>query len=135
MKLADDDAFSTVDHERPLWCHQRDFAHVDLFFFGALVIPKLESHMQRRTEGLPLPLALQCRHFWFTNVVTDKIQDYFIVITLDRKHLPEDSLQSHILSPARRNVLLQKFHIGIELDFNQIGRLNGLFDFSEVNAL
>ena len=130
-ELADHDALCTVDHERPLRRHQ-GFTHVT---FSSLVPLSSRSwKVTEATEGLSFRWHSSADIFG-SNVVANKIQDHFIVVALDRKYLPEDSLQPHILSPARRNILLQEFHIRIELDFNQVWRLNRFFDLSEVNTL
>src|SRR5262250_3221652 len=118
MQLADNNPLRTVDDERTLRSHERNLAHIHLFFLGTLVIPELERHMQRRAEGLSFPLTLEGRHLRFTDVIADKIQDDLIVVTLDGEYFTKDSLQSDILSPAWRNIFLKEFHIGIELDLN-----------------
>ena len=58
----------------------------------------------------------------------------FFVVALDRENFLENGLQTGVLALGRRNVLLQKIDVGIELDLDQVWRLDRLFDGSEVDT-
>ena len=59
MQLAYDDALGPVDHECALLCHQRDFTHVNFFFFRPLLLTKLESYVQWRAVSLAFALRFE----------------------------------------------------------------------------
>ena len=59
MKLTDDDALRAVDHEGALRRHERNFAHVNLFFLRPLFLAELESDMQRRAVSLTFALRFE----------------------------------------------------------------------------
>jgi hypothetical protein len=63
-----------------------------------------------------------------------KIENRFFVVALDGENLFEDSLQSVVFSLCERNVLLQKINIGIELDLDEVRRLDSFLNGSEVDA-
>ena len=59
MQLRNDDALRAVDHERARRRHERDLAHVNLFFLGPLLFLELEGNVERRAEGLAFALRFE----------------------------------------------------------------------------
>src|SRR5438874_1468555 len=77
----------------------------------------------------------QCSQFWLADLVMTKIQRRLFVVTLDRENFLEDSLQAIVLAFGQRHVFLQKIDVRVQLNLDEIWRLNALFDGSEMNAL
>src|SRR5437899_3930951 len=135
MQLRNYHPLRPVDHKRPLRRHERDFTHVNFLFLRPLLLLELEGDMQRRAESLPFTLRFQGAQFWLADLVMTEIEGGLFVIALDRENLLEDSLQAIILAFGQRHVFLQKVDVRVQLNFDEIWRLNALFDSSEMNAL
>ena len=132
MQLADDDALGAIDDERALRGHERDFAHVNFFFLGALLLLELEGHIERRAEGLAFALRFERGQLRLADFVMAEIEGRLLVVALDREDFLEHGLEAGVLPLRRGHVLLQELHVGIELDLDQVWRLD---DFLEVPKL
>jgi hypothetical protein len=64
-----------------------------------------------------------------------EIQRRFLVVALDRENFPEHSLQAGVLPFIERHVLLQEIDVRVQLNFDEIWRLNAFFDTAEMNTL
>jgi hypothetical protein len=53
---------------------------------------------------------------------------------MDGEKLTEDSLQADIPAFADRNILLKKLVVGIDLELDEVGWLDGLLQFTELDA-
>ena len=135
MQLGNNHPLRPVDHERSLRRHERDLAHIDFLFLGPLFLLELESDVQRCAESLPFALRFQRSQFWLADLVMAEIQGGLFVVTLDRENFLEHSLQAIVLAFGQRHVFLQKIDVRVQLNFDEIWRLNALFDTSEMNAL
>ncbi len=135
MQLGNNHPLRPVDHKRSLRRHERDFAHVDFLFLRPLFLLELESDVERRTESLPFALRFQRGQFWLADLIMTEIQGGLFVIALDRENFLEHSLQAIVLAFGQRHVFLQKIDVRVQLNFDEIWRLNALFDTSEMNAL
>ena len=85
MQLADDDALGAVDDEGALRRHQRQFAHENFFFLGALFLLEKEGHMQGRAKSDALAKAFQPVVLGFADFVAVKIQNALAIIAFDGK--------------------------------------------------
>ena len=63
-----------------------------------------------------------------------EIENGFFVIALDRKNFFEDGLESVVLALGKGHVFLKKIDVGVELNLNEVWRLDGFLDCSEVDA-
>ena len=91
--------------------------------------------MQRRTESLPFALRFQRSQFWLADLVMTEIQRRLFVVALDRENFLEHGLQAVVLAFGKRHVFLEKIDVRVQLNFDEIWRLNSLLDTSEMNAL
>ena len=134
MELGNDDALGAVDHESALRRHEREFAHVNFFLFRAALVLVSEGHIERRAESLPLALGFKRGHFRLAEFVADEVEGGFVLETMDREKLAEDSLQTDIPAFAYRNILLKKLVVGIDLELDEVWWLDGLLQFTELDA-
>ena len=86
--------------------------------------------MERRAESLAFALRFQRAQFRLADFVMAEIEGRFLVVALDRENFLEDSLQAGVFPLARRDVFLQKIDVGIELNLDQVRRLDRLFEWS-----
>ena len=141
MELADDHSFGSVDDKSALRRHQRDLPHKHLFFFPPLFVLQSERYVKRCAKSQTFAKALQPTYFRFADLVKKEIQLAFFIVAFDGKNLLEHGLQANPAPLPRINVFpflifyLQKFPIGIHLDFDQIGRFNYLFNLAKINPL
>jgi hypothetical protein len=63
-----------------------------------------------------------------------EIKDRFLIVAFDGKNFLENGLQTDVLALARRDVFLQKIDVGIELNLDQVWRLDGFFDCAEMDT-
>ena len=70
----DDDALGAIDDERALRRHERDFAHVNFFFLGALFFLELEGDVKRRAKGLAFALAFERSQLGLADFVDGEIE-------------------------------------------------------------
>ncbi len=134
MQLADDDALRAVDHERPLRRHERDFAHVNFLFLGPLFLAELESDVERRAVGLAFPLRLERGQFRLADLVMAEIERRLFIVALDRKHFLENGLQPRHFPLRERHILLEEVEVGIELNLDEVWRLDAFLNGSEVDT-
>src|SRR5438067_5454585 len=134
MELAHHHALRAVDHERPLGRHERDLAHVNFFFLRPLLLAELERDVKGRAVGLALPLRLERRQFRFADFVMAEIERRLFIVALDRKHLLEHRLEAGILPFGKRDILLEEIDIRVELNLDEVRRLDALLDGSEVDT-
>ena len=126
--LAYHDALRAIDHKRPLRRHERDFAHVNFFFLRPFFLAELERHMERCAVGLAFALRFEGGQLRFADFVMAEIERRFFIVTLDRKYFLEDRLKARHFPLRERDILLQEVEVGIELDLDEVWRL----DASEV---
>ena len=134
MELGNDDALGAVDHESALRGHEREFAHVNFLFLGAAIVFVAEGHIERGAEGLALALGFQGGHLRLAEIVAYEVERGFILKAVDREKLAEDGLQADIATLANGNILLEKLVVGIDLEFDEVGWLDGLLQFAELDA-
>ena len=135
VELADNDALGPVDDERALRGHERKFAHVDFFFFRALLVLEAEGHMERRAEGFAFALRFERAELGRTNVIADILEHHFFVITRNGEHFAKNGFEAGVLALGRRGALLQEFLVGIDLQLDEVGRFRGFLEFSEVETI
>ena len=148
MELADNYSFGSVDDKSTLGRHQRDISHKHHFFFRPLFVLQSEFHVKRCAKSQAFSKALQPTYFRFADLIKKEVQLAFFIVAFDGKNLLEHGLQANLvpLRPLRINVLrindfsfltfyLQKFPIGIHLDFNQIRMLDYFFNLAKINPL
>ena len=111
MQLADNHALRAVDDKSSLRRHERDFAHVNFFFFDALFFAQLKSHVERRAIGLPFALRFKRSQFWLADFVMTKIKNRLFVVAFDREDFLENGLQPGVFPFCERHVLLQKLDV------------------------
>ena len=90
--------------------------------------------MKRRAEGLPFALRFERAQFRLADFVMAEIERRFFVVALDRENFLEHGLQAGVLPFGERHVLLQEIDVGIELNLDEVWRLDALFNGSEVDA-
>ena len=134
VELGNDDALGTIDHEGALGSHQRQLAHVNFLFLRATLVFVTEGHIERGAEGLALALALQGGHFGLAELVAYEIEGRFVFKAKDGKKFAEDSLQTDVAAFAGRDILLKELVVGVDLQFDEVWWLDGLCQFSEMNA-
>jgi hypothetical protein len=145
LQLADHHALGAVDDERALVGHQRQLAQIDLLAalladrlgLGFLVViehDEPERDLQRDREGHPAIVALLDRVLGLAEVVRVELEQRVIVVVGDRKHRLEDRLQSELLTPIGRSVLLQEGLVRSLLNLDQVRDLDDRRDLAEVFA-
>ena len=63
-----------------------------------------------------------------------KIENGLLVVAFDRKNFFENCLETVVFPFREWNVFLEKIDVGVELNLNEVWRLNGFLDGSEVDA-
>jgi hypothetical protein len=63
-----------------------------------------------------------------------EIEDCLFVIALDWENFLENGLEAVVLSFGKWDVFLEKIDVGVELNLNEVWRLDGFLDCSEVDA-
>src|SRR5262249_46424581 len=106
----------------------------NLFFLGALLFAQLESDVKRRAISLAFALRFEGGQLRFANLVVAKIQNRFLVVALDWKNFFENRLKAMILAFGKRDVFLEEIDVRVELDFNEVWKLDSFLDCSEVDA-
>ena len=134
MQLRDDNALGTIDHKSALGSHQRKLAHVNFFFLRAAFVFVTEGHIERSAERLPLALGLESGHFGLTEFIAHEVERGFILEAKNREKFAEDSLQTDVAAFAGRDILLKELVVGVDLQFDEVWWLDGLCQFSEMNA-
>src|SRR5204863_976457 len=99
-------AFGTIDDERSLRRHERDFAHVNFLFLGPLFFAELEGNVERCAVGLALALGLERGQLWFADFVMAEIENGFFVVALDRKYFFENGLKTGSFALGKRDIFL-----------------------------
>ena len=134
VQLAHDDALGAVDDKRALGRHERQFAHENSFLFAALLVFEQERHVKRRAIRQALAQAFQPIHLRLADFVGMKVQDAFPVVAFDGEDLFENRLEAQKLALGRRRIGLQEFDVRIGLQFDQVGRRDDFFNFTEVDT-
>ena len=86
--------------------------------------------MERRAEGLAFALRFEGAQLRLADFVMAEIERRLFVVALDRENFLEDGLQAGILPLGERNVFLEKVDVGIELNLDQVWRLDRLLEWS-----
>src|SRR4029434_5681873 len=110
-------------------------AHVNFLLFRPLVFLELEGHVQWRAVGLAFALRLKRGQLWLADFVMTEIERSFLIIALDRENFLEHGLQAVVFAFVKRHVFLQEIDVRIELNFNEIWRLNAFLNTAEMNTL
>src|SRR3954469_10320727 len=118
MQLANDNAFSAVNHKCALRGHEREFPHEDLLFLRATLFLQQESYVERRAIGNAFAEAFQPIELRFTDFVAVVVKNNFPIITLDRKDFSEDGLQTEVFALSWSDLGLQELLVGINLHLN-----------------
>ena len=63
-----------------------------------------------------------------------EIEDGLFVVALDRKNFFKNGLETVVLALGKRNVFLEKIDVRVELNLNEVWRLDGFLNCSEVDA-
>jgi hypothetical protein len=63
-----------------------------------------------------------------------EIKRGLFIVTLDRKHFLENSLESRHFPLRKRHILLQEIEVGIELNLDEVWRLDAFLNGSEVDT-
>ena len=130
MQLADNDAFRTVDDERALFRHQRNFAHVNIVFtdfldragLGCFAVIDLKTDLGAKAAAIGQAAELAFGHVEFRlgEFVIDELQARIAVVAQDRENGRESSLKPHIdVAGSRSHVRLQEVFVGTKLDIKQ----------------
>ena len=131
VKLADNDALGTVDYEGARIGHERNLAHVDLLLFGGLLILVTESDVKGGAVGLTVDRALGGAHLGLLERVAHEVEGGLLLKTVDREKLAEDGLKADVLALGGLDARLEKFLVRLDLQFDEVGRLDRLVQFSE----
>ncbi len=111
MQLAHHHTLGAVDHECALRRHQRDFAHVNLFFLRSLLFAQLKGDVQWGAVRLPFTLRFEGRQFWLADIIVTEIENCFFIVAFDGKNFFENSLEPVILSFRIRDIFLEKIDV------------------------
>src|SRR5207245_7419474 len=145
LQLADDDTLGAVDDEGPLVGHQGQLAEID--FLTALLPDRLglgllvvieddepERDLERNRERHSAVVALLHGVLGLAEVVRVELEQRVVVVVGDRKHRLEERLQSELLTPVGRSVLLQEGFVRSLLNLDQVRDLDDRRDLAEVYA-
>src|SRR4029453_4924121 len=109
----------------------------DRLGLGFLVVIEYDEpqrDLQRDREGHPAVVAFLDRVLRLTEVVRVELEQRVVVVAGNREYRLEDRLQTGLLTPLRRGVLLQKVLVGPLLYLDQIRDLDDRRDLSEILA-
>ena len=134
VELGDDDAFGAVDHKGSLRSHEGQLAHVDFFLFRAALVLVAEGDVQRRAVGLAFTLGIEGGELRVAQLVTYKIERGFVLKSKNRKEFPENRLKPDISAFGHLSVLLKKLIVRVDLELDEIWRLDGLLQFAEMDT-
>ena len=143
LELVDDDALGAVDDERALLGHQRHGAEIDDLLLdvadGAVfrllvhvVDDEADLDAKGRLVGEALGDALGNVVFWLADLVADIFKRGGSIEVLDGKDRAEHTLKPGVLAAGRRNVLLQKELVGVDLQVEQMGNGQRFDDLAEM---
>ena len=135
MQLADHDALGAVDDEGALRGHEGQFAHVHALFLDVLVLAEAERNVEGRGESLALALALERAELGLTDFVVAELELDLFVVAFDGENFREYGLESLVLALGDRNLLLEKIEVGIELDLDEVRRLDRLVQAAKIDPL
>jgi hypothetical protein len=143
VQLGNDDALSAVDDERPVFCHQRNFAEIDLLLLDVLdgLVRRIlvdqdqaNAHSQWRSVGGTTQLAFFDVEYRSAERVIHIFKARGARIAFDRKHGFERRVQAGVDPPVGRDVGLGKLPIGIQLNRQEIRLLHNFGQLAEVLA-
>jgi hypothetical protein len=123
VELGDDDALGAVDDERAALGHHRDLAHVDFLVLDEVLLAQAELHVERHRVGDALADALDLGVLRVADRVGDVLERQAPVVGLDREDLAEHGLEALRLALLLGHALLQEVEIGIDLNLDEIRRL------------
>ena len=145
LELRDHHPLGAVDDEGALLGHERQLAEIHLLLphlahglgLGFLVVVddlEPQRHLQGDREGHAPVVALLDRVLGIAEVVAVELEHGVPVVVLDREHRLEDRLQSRLVAPLGRDLLLEKLLVGLLLDLDEIRNLDDGRDLAEVLA-
>ena len=143
VQLGDDDAFGTVDDERTVLGHQRDFTHVHVVFadflddrLGGLTVEdgQADARTQGRGESNAAQLAFRHVERRITQDIMDKVETRVTVVAEDRKDRTERCFEARILTPVERHAELQEVGVRVDLRRQQEWDVENGFALGEAFA-
>ena len=135
VQLGNHDPLGSVDDERTALRHQGQFTHVNPLLLRSRLVLQSEGHVERSRKRLPVPLRLVGSQLGFAHFIVRKVEDSLVVVTLNREDFLEDTLQTNDDAPRRRQFLLQKLFVAVELNLNEVGRINDFRKLAEMEAV
>src|SRR3954470_14637778 len=134
MQLRDDDALGAVDDEGAVVGHERQLTQVHLLLAhvldgllgaGSFLVQHDDTNLdaQRRGIGEATELALFHVKYGVTEAIAHVLQDRVARIALDREHGLESRMQSDVLALLFGFVGLEEGAVGIELNGEEVRRL------------
>ena len=143
MQLRDDDALGAVDDEGAGVGHQGQFAHVDLLLLDvldrlvrrlAVVDHQAHGNAQRRTVAHAARTALALVERRFAEAIVHVLQGGTAGVARNREYRFQRRMQALRLAVGGRDVVLQEFLVGINLDSQQEGHVKHRWALAEVLA-
>ncbi len=140
VKLADDDALSAVDDERPERGQQRQFAEVDLLLddvLRALAVGRLFEHdeLQRRLKRRAVRHvtldALRYGVLRLADRIALEVEREILVHVRDREQILENALEAEVLPLVLRGVALQQRLERLYLNVEEMGHLHPCLQLCE----
>ncbi len=134
VQLRDDDALGAVDHEGAVVGHERQLAEVDLLLAhvldrllgaGGLLVQHDQAHLdaQRGGIGQPAQLALLDVEHRLAEPVAHVLEGSVAAVARDREDALEGSVQADRVAVVLRLVDLEELAIRVELDGQQVRRV------------
>ena len=134
VQLRDDDTLGAVDDEGAVVGHERQLAEVDLLLAhvldrllgaGGLLVEDDEAHLhaQRGGVGEPAQLALLDVEHRLAEPVADVLERSVAAVARDREDALEGSVQADRVAVVLRLVGLEELAIRVELDGQQVRRV------------
>jgi len=90
--------------------------------------------VERRAVSLTFALGFERAQLGLADLVVAKIENGLFIVALDRKNFFEHGLKPVVLALGKLDVFLEEIDVGVELDLNEVWRLDGFLDCSEVDA-
>ena len=134
VELGDHDALGAVDDEGAALGHHRDLAHVDLLVLDVILLAEAKLHIERHRIGDAFAEALDLGVLGITDRVGNVLEDEALVVGRDREDFAEDGLQAVRLALALRHLFLQILQIGVDLNLDEIRRLDDFAELTEILA-
>ena len=135
VELGNDDPFSAIDDKSPLVGHDGDRPHIDFFFFNPRLIGQTEFHFQGHIVCDASANTFFRRIFGNPEIIGEKFQDRFLIVRFDGKNFGKNFLKPNIFPLMGQKMRLQKLVIGLNLNFNQIRKIDNLFPLAKTHPV